>query len=200
MACRRRPRSCGHRLPPIGRWLLKSGWALRFHCRDPEATWQAAGALARVLAESPEQGLILALVGPLGAGKTHFVKGLAAGLGVEPDQVASPTFVIVSQYRAGERMLAHVDLYRLQSAEDLDDVGFLDLLEPAAVVAVEWADRFPEALPRDRLELRVERSEAVEGSRSFTASATGEGSQRLESAWRKRLDAVVAENLELDPA
>jgi tRNA threonylcarbamoyladenosine biosynthesis protein TsaE len=180
--------------------LPKSEWALRFHCRDPEATWQAARALARVLEEAPEQGLMLALVGPLGVGKTHFVKGLAAGLGIEPDQVASPTFVIVSQYRVGERMLAHVDLYRLQSAEDLDDVGFLDLLEPAAVVAVEWADRFPEALPRDRLELRVERSKTVEGSRSFTASATGEGSRRLEIAWRNRLDAVASGNLELDPA
>ena len=157
-------------------------------------------AVAAALATELGGGTVIHLVGELGAGKTHFVKGLAAGLGIEPDQVSSPTFVIVSQYRAGGRMLAHVDLYRLQSAEDLDDVGFLDLLEPGAVVAVEWADRFPEALPRDRLELRVERNEAVEGSRSFTASATGEGSRRLESAWRNRLGAVVAENLELDPA
>jgi tRNA threonylcarbamoyladenosine biosynthesis protein TsaE len=173
---------------------------LRFRCRDPDATWQAAGALARALEDSPGRGLILALAGPLGAGKTHFVKGLAAGLGIEPDQVASPTFVIVSQYRAGERMLAHVDLYRLQRAEDLDDVGFLDLLEPAAVVAVEWADRFPEALPLDRLELRVERDAEAEGSRSFTASATGEGSRQLEIAWRRRLDEAALANLELDPA
>lgn len=173
---------------------------MRFHCRDPEATWQAAGALARVLEDSPKCGLILALVGPLGAGKTHFVKGLAAGLGIEPDQVASPTFVIVRQYRVGDRMLAHVDLYRLQRAADLDDAGFLDLLEPAAVVAVEWADRFPEALPADRLELRVERDAAAEGSRSFTTSATGEGSRQLEIAWRRRLDEAAGANLELDPA
>ena len=174
---------------------------MRFHCRDPEATWEAAGALARVLAGSPERGLILALVGPLGAGMTHFVKGLAAGLGIEPGCVASPTFVIVNQYRAGARMLAHVDLYRLQRAEELDDAGFLDLLEPAAVVAVEWADRFPEALPRDRLELRVERDAAAEGSRSFTASATGEGSRAVQAAWRRQLEAASAvANLELEPA
>ena len=174
---------------------------MRFRCRDPEATWDAAGALARVLVDSPGRGLILALAGPLGAGKTHFVKGLAAGLGIEPGRVASPTFVIVNQYRAGDRLLAHVDLYRLQRAEDLDDAGFLDLLEPAAVVAVEWADRFPEVLPRDRLELRIERDAGAEGSRSFTASAKGESSREVETAWRRRLEeAVATANLELDPA
>jgi tRNA threonylcarbamoyladenosine biosynthesis protein TsaE len=174
---------------------------LRFHCRDPEATWQAAGALARALAEAPDRGLVLALVGPLGVGKTHFVKGLAAGFGIEPDQVSSPTFVIVSQYRAGERLLAHVDLYRLERAEDLDQAGFLDLLEPTAVVAVEWADRFPQALPRDRLELRIEAEGAAAGSRSFSASAKGEGSRQLEIAWRRQLEKLAdGANLELAPA
>ncbi len=163
---------------------------MRFRCRDPDATQGAARALARALVERPGRGLILALAGPLGAGKTHFVKGLAAGLGIDPNEVSSPTFVIVNQYRAGERLLAHVDLYRVQCAEELEDAGFLDLLLPAAVVAVEWADRFPEALPGDRLELGIEREAEDQGSRSFTANATGEGSSEVLAAWRRTLEQV----------
>ena len=163
---------------------------MHFRCRDPDATEGAARALARALVEQPGRGLTLGLAGPLGAGKTHFVKGLAAGLGIDPGEVSSPTFVIVNQYRAGERLLAHVDLYRLQSAEELEDAGFLDLLLPAAVVAVEWADRFPEALPGDRLELGIERHAADQDSRSLTASATGEGSREVLALWRGHLEKV----------
>jgi tRNA threonylcarbamoyl adenosine modification protein YjeE len=101
---------------------------------------------------------VVSLVGPLGAGKTVFVKGLAEGLGIEPAGVSSPSFTIVNEYTArGERRLAHVDLYRVETGRELEDAGFLDLLEPDAVVAVEWGDRFPEVLPEDRLEIRLAR-------------------------------------------
>ena len=158
---------------------------MRFRCVGIEATRAASLVLSQVVEAS---GLTLSLIGPLGAGKTAFVKGLAEGLGIDPAGVSSPTFVIANQYESPDgRRLAHVDLYRLETERELEDIGFLDMLEPGVVVAVEWGDRLPDALPRDRLELRVDRSAGAEESRSFAASATGEGSQRVLEAWESRL-------------
>ena len=161
---------------------------MQFRSSTAEGTRAAARALASVI---PAEGLVIGLVGPLGAGKTAFVKGLAEGLGLDPGQVSSPTFVIANQYAAPRHDLAHVDLYRLASAAELDDAGFLDMLEPGAVVAVEWADRLPEALPADRLELRIERPAARDGgagdSRIFTAGATRRGSRAVLDAWQRAL-------------
>ena len=127
---------------------------MRFRCSGPDDTHAAARALADCVSE---EGLVLALVGPLGAGKTAFVKGLAEGLGLDPAQVSSPTFVIANQFATPDgRALAHVDLYRLETESDLDGIGFADMLEPGAVVAVEWADRLPGALPPDVLEDALE--------------------------------------------
>ncbi|MFP6624438.1 MAG: tRNA (adenosine(37)-N6)-threonylcarbamoyltransferase complex ATPase subunit type 1 TsaE [Myxococcota bacterium] len=158
---------------------------MRFRCADIEATRVASLALSHVI---DAKGLTLSLIGPLGAGKTAFVKGLAEGLGIDPAGVSSPTFVIANQYASPDgRQLAHVDLYRLETVSELDDVGFLDMLEPGAIVAVEWGDRLPDALPRDRLELRVDREAGAEESRSFAVSATGRDSQRVLEAWQSRL-------------
>jgi tRNA threonylcarbamoyladenosine biosynthesis protein TsaE len=157
---------------------------LQFRCSSPEATAAAARLLAAAIGD---EGLVLSLVGPLGAGKTAFVKGLASGLGIAPASVSSPTFVIVNQYGGGRRALAHVDLYRLATSRELEDTGFLDLLEPGAVVAVEWGDRLPDALPADRLELHIERDASRERSRSFTASATGRSARRVLEAWEREL-------------
>jgi tRNA threonylcarbamoyladenosine biosynthesis protein TsaE len=137
-----------------------------------------------------ERGLVLGLEGPLGAGKTVFVKGLAQGLGIDPRTVASPTFVIASEYvAAGGMRLAHVDLYRLESAAELEGAGFLDLLGPGAVVVVEWADRFPEALPLGRLGLRLERpSGGVSPTqRVLHAKASGEVAEQVLARWRGAL-------------
>jgi tRNA threonylcarbamoyladenosine biosynthesis protein TsaE len=170
---------------------------LRFLCSTPEATSEAARALAGSIGP---RGLVLGLVGELGAGKTAFVKGLAAGLGLDPGEVSSPTFVIANQYATPERKLAHVDLYRLESLDELDAVGFLDMLEPGAVVAVEWADRLPEALPADHMTLRIQRAGGTESdreSRSFTASATREGSREVLAAWENRLRESPVPGLEV---
>ncbi len=158
---------------------------MRFRCADIEATRVASLALSHVI---DSKGLTLSLIGPLGAGKTAFVKGLAEGLGIDPAGVSSPTFVIANQYASPDgRQLAHVDLYRLETVSELDDVGFLDMLEPGGIVAVEWGDRLPDALPGDRLELRVDREAGTEESRSFAVSATGRDSQRVLEAWQSRL-------------
>jgi tRNA threonylcarbamoyladenosine biosynthesis protein TsaE len=168
---------------------------LRLRSRSPEASRAAARALARSL---DERGLLVALVGPLGAGKTVFVKGLAEGLGIDPARVASPSFVIASEYAAASGVrLAHVDLYRVESVAELEATGFLDLLEPGALVAVEWADRFPEALPGDRLELRFERpvGGSADAQRVLNAQGLGVVAAAVLARWREALGDLP----ELDP-
>jgi len=164
---------------------------LRWPSPGPEATASVARALAGCIREP---GLVIALVGPLGAGKTAFVKALAEGLGVDPARVASPTFVIASEYAAGQRKLAHVDLYRVESESELEAAGFLDLLEPGAVVAIEWADRFPDALPADRLELRIERPAGATDPALRVLHATGAGpvSEAALDRWRAALTELGA--------
>ena len=157
---------------------------MQFRSRSPEATHAAA----RQLAEVAAVGLVIGLSGPLGAGKTAFVKGLAEGLGIDPRQVASPTFVIASEYPASEgRRLVHVDFYRLGSVAELDATGFQDLLGPDAIVAVEWADRLPEGLPQDRVELRIERDRFAPSERVLHAKGSGPVSRAALDRWRQAL-------------
>jgi tRNA threonylcarbamoyladenosine biosynthesis protein TsaE len=97
-------------------------------------------ATAATLAATLVAGDIVLLRGDLGAGKTVFVKGLAEGLGLDPDAVTSPTFTLVHEYTGGRLPLVHLDLYRLDGVE-LDDVGFDPALAEAGVLVVEWAER-----------------------------------------------------------
>lgn len=99
-------------------------------------------AIGRAFASDLRAGDVVLLSGPLGAGKTAFVRGLAEGLGCDLEGVSSPTFTIVQEY-AGPIRLQHVDLYRLSPAE-VDDLGLDDLLE-GAVMAIEWPDRWRHA-------------------------------------------------------
>jgi len=99
----------------------------------------------------------ISLVGPLGAGKTHFVKGLALGLGVT-DAVTSPTFSLVHEYAGGRWPFVHLDLYRLKSAEEAYDLGIDDYFR-SGIVAIEWGDRFPELFPPGSIEVTL----AIEG-------------------------------------
>ena len=96
--------------------------------------------IARGLAAELTPGTVILLCGDLGAGKTAFAKGLAEGLGLDPDEVTSPTFTLVHEYRGGRLPLVHVDLYRLDRAE-LAEIGLDDDLAVAGIVAVEWAER-----------------------------------------------------------
>ncbi len=97
---------------------------------------------------------MLALIGELGAGKTQLVRGLAQGLGAPREDIASPTFVMIHEYR-GRCPLAHVDLYRVDSPGELDQLGWADYLDGRWIVAAEWADKAGTRLPADRLEIRL---------------------------------------------
>jgi tRNA threonylcarbamoyladenosine biosynthesis protein TsaE len=102
---------------------------------------QETFALGRNVAKTVSPGTFVLLHGDLGAGKTAFVRGMAAGLGANPEEVSSPTFVLIQHYK-GRTPLVHVDLYRLESGAAVDDLG-LEELASGAVVAVEWAERLP---------------------------------------------------------
>jgi len=105
--------------------------------------------VARRMAASLSAGDVLLLSGPLGAGKTAFVRGLAQGLGIAEDEVSSPTFTIVHEYRGGRLTLYHVDLYRLDRAAT-DDLGLDELGVADGVLAIEWPDRLTHVLPGAR--------------------------------------------------
>ena len=117
--------------------------------------------LGRSLADCLEAGDVIGLVGPLGAGKTCLVQGIARGLGVPADvPVTSPTFTLVGEY-PGRIPLRHADFYRVESPQRLEDAGFSDLLDGKGVVVVEWPERVPSALPSGRLEIQIDiRSES----------------------------------------
>jgi tRNA threonylcarbamoyladenosine biosynthesis protein TsaE len=97
-------------------------------------------AVGRELAATLTAGSIVLLYGDLGAGKTAFVKGLADGLGAAPDDVSSPTFTIMQEYRGGRLPLFHVDLYRLNDPREIEDLG-LDEITADGVLAIEWAEK-----------------------------------------------------------
>src|SRR5438552_6334007 len=106
-------------------------------------------ALGRELAQTLSAGDVVLLFGDLGAGKTAFVKGLAEGLGVARDEVSSPTFTLVQEYRGGRLTLFHVELYGLHDQRDLDDLG-LDEIADDGVLAIEWADKLDARLNPSR--------------------------------------------------
>ena len=113
-------------------------------------------AVGRDLARELDAGRAVLLEGPLGAGKTAFARGLAEGLGCDPDDVSSPTFTIMQEYR-GRVPLLHVDLYRLNDPREIDDLG-LDEIAAEGVLAIEWADKMPNPAP-DAMRVTIEHAQ-----------------------------------------
>ncbi len=122
---------------------------IRLRTRNLSETLDLAGAISAVCAA----GDVVVLLGDLGAGKTHFAKGFAAALGCT-DHVSSPTFTLVHRYDAAPP-LYHLDLYRLGGPEEVDEIGFSEVLDDDAIVLVEWGDRAGELLPADLLEIQM---------------------------------------------
>jgi len=106
------------------------------------------------LAKKLRPGTVLAFYGDLGAGKTTFTKGLAAGLGIDTE-ITSPTYTIVNEYETGKTPLIHFDMYRLNSADDLFEIGWDDYLERGAILAVEWSENVEEAFPEDTVRIKI---------------------------------------------
>ncbi len=123
---------------------------------------EATIAFGREFAAQLAAGEVLALCGDLGAGKTHFVKGLAAGLGASTE-ATSPTFTLIHEYRDGRLPLFHFDLYRLEAEDELLRIGWDDYLDDEGVLAIEWADKFPALMPPHTRWLRF--SHRPDGSR-----------------------------------
>ena len=148
-----------------------------------DETRQAGRALAACL----EAGDVILLTGDLGAGKTQFVQGVAAGLGAA-EVPTSPTFNIVLSYASGRLALHHFDLYRLDEQKQLDDIGLREYLESGGVCFVEWAEKFPAAFDEF---LAIEVAKTSEDGRAIAARAVGRRSEELLDAWQRALGSLV---------
>ncbi len=146
-------------------------WVVESH--SPAATMAVGAAIGR----QATPGIVVALVGPLGAGKTQFVRGVAGGLDVADERlVSSPTFVLLQEY-AGRLPIYHFDTYRLTAAEQFGALGPEEYFDGDGVCLVEWADRVTDYLPEDRIDVRFE----VFGptARRLILSSNGPGSARV---------------------
>jgi len=154
--------------PPLLRRTVQS--------QSPEQTHALGVRLGGLL----QPGDFIGLIGDLGAGKTHLVRGVAEGAGVARSEVASPTFAIVYPYR-GRVPLYHADLYRLADYDELYATGFFDLVGGDGAVLVEWLDKVPQAAPREYLRLTLR--DTGEESRELVAEAWGARPVALLGAW-----------------
>ena len=142
---------------------------MQIRTHSPEET----EAIGRKIAAKLLPGDIIAYYGDLGAGKTALTRGLAAGLGVT-EQVTSPTYTIVNEYLSGRMPLFHFDMYRLDSADDLFDIGWEDYLARGGVCAVEWSENV-EAAISGAIRITIHKAPADENVRTITI----EGGERF---------------------
>jgi tRNA threonylcarbamoyladenosine biosynthesis protein TsaE len=133
--------------------------------------------VGRALGEAAHAGLLLALIGPLGAGKTELAKGVAEGLGVT-SVVNSPTFVLMNEH-VGRLRLFHIDAYRLDDPEEAVAAGLFDDRQAAGVAIVEWADRLGDRLPADRLEMTIQPAADASDTRHIGWRAIGAAHRQI---------------------
>lgn len=139
----------------------------------PEATMALGEALGRLL----KGGEVICLTGDLGAGKTHFAKGVARGLGI-PDTVTSPTFTLINEY-SGRLRLYHVDAYRLCDPDEAYDLGLEEYLYGDGATLIEWPDRIAELLPADRLDIEITRDDGADENAREIQFTPGAGYKEL---------------------
>lgn len=161
----------------------------------PSAPFESAGLLiripdvdtcdrfARTLVDACEYPLTIALNGTLGAGKTQLAKSIVAALGGDVNDVTSPTYVIVHDYPTTPHVY-HLDLYRIADEDELLEIGFEEILESAGLILIEWAERFQDSLPDDRLEISIRQTEG--SHREFLIHGLGASGRRLLGALREQ--------------
>ena len=125
--------------------------------------------LGRKIGSLLQAGDVVALAGELGSGKTTLIQGLAEGIGVS-DFVTSPTFILIGEYQ-GRCPFVHVDLYRLQEIEEIEDLGISEYFERPGIMAIEWAEKMEEILPRKAIKIKMET--LSEKERRIRISETG---------------------------
>ena len=145
---------------------------------SPAVTKQLAASLAPHL----RPGDVVVLTGDLGAGKTLFVQGVAAGLGVSA-QITSPTFNILLTYTDGRLPLYHFDLYRLDYSEQLEDIGFFETVDGDGASFIEWGDKFIDAMPYTYLEISLQLDPDDEDARRVKAHSVGDRARQLLFLW-----------------
>ena len=111
--------------------------------------------IGRALGRKLGGGELVVLEGLLGVGKTVFARGIAAGLGIDPDQVCSPSYTIVQEYDGQRSRMYHIDLYRIEQVDEIGTLGVEELLESGAVVVVEWGERLPESYRRNAVTVHL---------------------------------------------
>lgn len=149
-----------------------------FVCPDEAATRHCAALLAAEVL--PLSGLVIALNGPLGAGKTCFTRALAEALGVPPEEVNSPTYVILQHYQ-GRLPILHFDLYRLANEDEWDELGAESLLDGESLCLIEWASRIPEHTLGDHLSVNIAAVGMTE--RIFRVQAYGDRPANILDNW-----------------
>ena len=147
--------------------------------------------LGRAIGDSLSPGDAVLIGGELGAGKTRLVQGIAVGLGTT-DRPRSPTFVLVNRH-VGRLVLHHCDLYRLDGAAEVEELGLMERVDDGDVLAVEWPERARGALPEDALEVIIKQGSGEE-DRSITITQNGPESSRLLRAARSGFDAAMADS------
>ena len=136
---------------------------------SPEETEDFGKQIAEELAGDASLPRFIALYGDLGVGKTAFVRGLASVLSPGA-AVRSPTFALVNEYRAKPRSLFHFDMYRIESEDDLESIGFYDYLDRSGICLVEWSENIPYAIPDEHLRVTIQKNDASNpDSRIITA-------------------------------
>ncbi len=120
--------------------------------RSSASTKRLGAQLAKML--QPQD--VIALGGQIGAGKTTFIQGMATGLGVPPENVTSPSFVLIKEYHGGRLPIFHADLFRLEGADEAMSVGLEECYQMPGVTVIEWANRIPTIVPEEFLELQFE--------------------------------------------
>ncbi|HLB59498.1 MAG TPA: tRNA (adenosine(37)-N6)-threonylcarbamoyltransferase complex ATPase subunit type 1 TsaE [Bdellovibrionota bacterium] len=143
-----------------------------FQTKTPEETQKFAGQLAQLL----KPGDLIGLVGELGAGKTCFTKGIVQALHGDV-HVTSPSFTLVNIYDAKQPHIHHIDLYRLEGARDLQEIGFEECISGEAITLIEWFDNIPEIASQEHLQIMIQAM--TNGTREISITGTGPRAQEI---------------------